>query len=74
MFAQRIISGQAGPVTFDSLDRAARLTKAVEDSRNFFSWVDSNEKEPKYFSDWENLSLGLETMPHKPIKDLLLKK
>ena len=55
MFAQRLISGQGGPVTFDSLDRAARLTEAVEDSRDFFSWVDSNEKEPKYFSDWENL-------------------
>ena len=61
MFAQRLISGQGGPVTFDSLDRAARLTEAVEDSRDFFAWVDSNEKDPTYFSDWKNLVVEYHT-------------
>ena len=51
-FAQRLISGRGGPVTFDSLDRAAQLTETVEDSRPMWKWVTENKKHPSCFSEW----------------------
>ena len=50
-FAQRLISGR-GPVTFDSLDRAAQLTETVEESRPMWKWVTDNKKHPSCFSEW----------------------
>ena len=54
MFARRLING-GGRVSFDRLDRAAKMTETVEESQEMWKWVRDNNKQPQYFSGWSDV-------------------
>ena len=54
MFASRLINGR-GRVSFNSLDRAAKMTEIVEESQEMWKWVRENNKQPQYFSGWSDV-------------------
>ena len=61
-------------VTFEQLDRAARIREMVENSKNFYQWVQETGKTPENFCDWGeiiseyHLQNGSEWIQPIPIK------
>ena len=38
--------------TFDQLERAVNIREMVENSKDFYKWVQETEKSPENFCDW----------------------
>ena len=42
-------------VTFDELERAVNIREMVENSKDFYKWVQETEKKPENFCDWDEI-------------------